>query len=675
MAPNRSVTNETRTLGRLQRLNAPWLGREVPPERVPYALKHPRIRWRVEHIHPACILGGVNFINVIDESVKLRADNLGHVAHPFARMAKTAKSRGELRWSTKSSCLGSHAFTEDSGYTPQCLPLWCKVVALVHDSSTVAHELLERVRVEVPTPAVGADEAKRLAKRPTLLAKKGFPLMQSTAYRCYSLRVGSNITGSGNTQHVISADGGQAAEYPTAPAIDQSEHRKGQWCPHEAPTLHRDQDMCGPFSDQTRNVVQPLDVSFGERRKTVSDIVLPLANAKAVAREVKVGRVQARLAKTAEDGLDSTMSEPVCRLRQISTKIVLITTQGTREAAYQPSCTLDPTRELVGTRVLSSNNWEDTLAGQCPCSKETTGRYGNHTDLRALLSQWSGVVRHHGARTYRGRPEVFHRKQGAIPCQDIWILLVLKRSCSTLAEKAVQERVLPGEGRRTTGYCQDPDLHLRPHHVAVQIGSYPIAKVLVVPPFRPWALFHRVLARRTMCPSKLLSQRITHEVNHVVFESGLDVVRNYELTGDVGSMVQKSTRDDGSSGLRQGAGASREREAAPWRLPDNPSKPSLYLHGHTRGITDFPIRECNITKGHREVFNDLRQPVGTAGAGADNPAPERPATMLLRNSTGNETRPHSLPDSCGAIDTTPMGLLPPRFLEEGRGTYYTAKKK
>jgi hypothetical protein len=49
---------------------------------------------------------------------------------------------------------------------------------------------------------------------------------------------------------------------------------------------------------------------------------------------------------------------------------------------------------------------------------------------------------------------------------------------------------------------------------------------------------------------------------------------------------------------------------------------------------------------------------------------------LLRKTTGHETSPHRLPDSGGAIDFTPMGLLTLTLLRgRARGTYYTAKKK
>jgi hypothetical protein len=291
-------------------------------------LKLPRVGRRIEYINTSRILGRVSCPE--KQCVQLCADKPGNVANPVRWVAKPSKSCRQLWRAPKPSSLGAHVFTQDSGNASKTLPLRWSVVALVHDPITVSHELLQRIRVEpVTLAAVTICNAKDLAERPTLLAPERLPRMQSRTYRLYASAIFINCLLPGNGNDVIAADGDVRTKRKTGPPVKKAEDSERQRSAHKASPLHGDTNniLRSHLHTDDRQFENLLPLCFGERLPIVPHMMLRRPNAKGLGSRFKVQVGETRLAKTAEHGLNCIMRETIGRLRQISTKVMLITAQ------------------------------------------------------------------------------------------------------------------------------------------------------------------------------------------------------------------------------------------------------------------------------------------------------------------------------------------------------------
>jgi len=647
---------------------------------VTYHLKLPRVGRRVEYINTSSVLGWVSSFE--EERVKLRANDLGNVTHPLAGVAKTTEPCGELGRPPKASCLGAHSFTQDTGDTPQPSPLRLKESrgnALVHDPTTVSHELLQRIGIEPFALAAAIWEAENLAEGPALLANERLLLMQSRAYRLNAEAVLLDSMGVCDGHHVVAAQRAEGTKRVTCPTVQQGKDREGQRSAHQASPLHGDAHTILTsylLTDNTIESAHRLPICFGERRLSVTHKMLLRPNSKGLSCSLKVQVWETRLPQAAEYGTNCIMSETVGRLSQISAKIALITAQDTGETSdaslVGPAC-----REVYNTRIVFPKTREHGLSHEVSCSKHTGRRDGNDTHLAALLRDWCRDVHRHVGIGLTEESEVLHRQQGTITLQNFGILLLVERSRANNLEQPIKERVLPWEGATTPRRLEDAPLHVDTKHVAMKVLRDQSPKVLVVAPFRPRALPNRVLTARWVYPSTI-SQRLSKPCSDRFFDLSLDLRRARCRFRKVGSMGEQAPRDAFGGCLWKSPRKPREGEDATTLRQGQTSKPSLDAEGHPLDKTDFPLRESKITKGHGQVLQPVAYPVSAARSSEGDPTPHRPTSMLLRNTRSNETSPHCLPDSSVSIDDTPMGPLgAPTLTSWGLqgGTYYTAKKK
>jgi hypothetical protein len=266
--------------------------------------------------------------------------------------------------------------------------------------------------------------------------------------------------------------------------------------------------------------------------------------------------------------------------------------------------------------------------------------------------------------------------------QQFYVLTAVTNDTrATDPEQSVNERVLPREGGNTTvgfeepsfklmeTYKRDvlkrplsrPESKLRPvRYLSRQLLQHEGLKVSVVSALRPGALANRVLRCRAVCPSTI-PQRTSKGYHDVLFDLLLDLKRSYAALGDVSGMVEKAFSNAFGTRNRKSPGEPREGEDPPRLITSQTSKPLLKSHWEFTHVFGFALRECNVTKGHRQVLQPVAHPIRTTRAGSSYPLPEYPTTMLLRNATGNETSPYCLPDSSMGIDLTPMGLSAARI--------------
>jgi hypothetical protein len=636
----------------------------------PHVPELPRVGRRKEHIYPATILGRVS--SFIKELVKLRANNLRYVAHPFARMAKATESCRHLRWPPKASSLGAYFFTKDLGNATQCSPLRAFVPTLVHDPTAVSHELLKRIRVEEHgrTMFSSGVEPEHLAKSETLLTKERLPLVQSTPYSHDTSRVESRLVFASDRNHVIAADGRGSPKCLTAPSVDKGEDSEGQRSPHKAPPFHGNAHYY--LTVQLTNGTKQEDllpVSFGERLLTVNNTVLSATNAKAVGADFHERLGKPSAAQAAQNGPDCIVSKPVSRLSQISTKVVLVTTQVPRKAVNLPVLT-HARVELPHARVSLTQNGKDCLTANGTCSKDTGRRDGNDTHLTALLTQWCSDVRNVSGVVRMEDAEVFHRQQGSVTLQNLRVLILHERTLSNHCEQPVKETVLPWESGTTTGGFKNPLPHLRPEEIALQIRREELSKVLIVAPFRARGLLNSVLTVRCVFP-RSLSQRIPEPHRYTVLKSLLDTNTHSVGFGNITGMVQQTCRSALERRRGYSTRGSGESQNTTRLLLRQPPEPLLSRPGKALNEFDFPLREAKITKGHGQVFHLVRHPIDSARHASCDPLAYFPATMLLRNTGSNKTGPKRLPKRSWAIDFTPMGLLTAALLRRGtiRGTY------
>jgi len=585
-------------------------------------------------------------------------------------MAKPTESHWELRWTTKAASLGSYRFTQDSGHTPQCFPLRAEVIALVHDPTTVPEELLDRIRV---VPNCRVTKPEDFTEGPTLPSEEGFLVMQSRAYRLNSLAVDSNLPRPCNGQHIVTADSGVRTQSVTSPTIQDRQDRKRQRSAHKASPLHGDTNTILLLADPDgiRQIDNLLPVSFGERRLRVFYIMLVAKlDAKGSSAAIHVSLGEACAVKAAEYGPYSIMRKPISRLRQISRKILLITTQ---VACETPNFVVveTPTGKVAHPLVKLLQDRKDCVTAQGTCSKDTGGRDGNDTHLAALLRyRRSNMdrVRVGGEASLTELAEVLHRQQGSVTLQNFRVLKLVEWPPTHNIKQPVQERILPWERRATPSRFEDTTLHVDPIKVAMEVLREQVTKVLVVPAFTPRALSNSVLAARCMYPSTF-SQPIPKHISHVIFDRILESGIRHVVFGNVTGVVQQPFRDEEWTSFGEPPSESGESQYAPGLTSAHPPKPSLNGPGYLLDEIDFPLREANVTEGRGKIFQLLAQPVGSTRAASCDPLADYPATTLLRNTRGYETSPHSLPNSCVRIDNTPMGLLTTTFRGVMSGTY------
>jgi hypothetical protein len=658
----------------------PWLRFNLIATRIritrkphaPDALKLPRVGRRVKHIDTCSVFGRVSVLT--DQTVKLRAYNVRHRAHPLARMTQSPERNWELWRSSQTPRLGAHRFTEDSGDAAQCFPLSGEVITitLVHDPITVTHKLLERIRVEEHWTTLSVAESEDFTEREALLPKERFPLMQPTAYVTYSNGIGIPLGRACYTNHVIAVDSGVRAKNLTSPAVKDTQNSEGQWSAHKAtPTHpHSHRFYCWILNPSQREHLQP--VSFGEIRLTVLHIMPRVANAKGIGSNAQQSLRKPCLTQASENGPDRIMGETVSRLRQISAKITLITAQ----VAFKPFNGAVFTYSLTkieNTLINLSKTLEQGFTGDSTCSKDTGGRDGNDTHFASLLRDRCRDVHRHVLQIHSGLAEFFHRQQGSVTLQEFWVLKFIERTRATDSKQSVEECVLPWEVRYTSGRFEDTTLRLRSVKIAVQVTRDQRPQVFIVTAFRPRALHNRVLGRRCVFPNTI-SQLTSKLCIYILLDALTDKWARMYRFRDITSMVQQPMRGTRPTSNRKSPRHSCERKNATGFRASNASKPPLHGPGYLLYVLDFPLRETSVTEGHAQVLKLVAQPVSTSRAAIGYPLADYPATILLRNTRGHETSPYCLPNSSMGVDFTPMGLLLSTFGER-RGTYYTATKK
>jgi len=181
---------------------------------------------------------------------------------------------------------------------------------------------------------------------------------------------------------------------------------------------------------------------------------------------------------------------------------------------------------------------------------------------------------------------------------------------------------------------------------------------------------------RIRVPRERFSQSTSEEFSRVVLQLPSLTVGHYMLFTDIATMVVQPFSYSLGRRTRQRTRAPGEGQGTPRLTPSKRPEPQLKVYGYFIHEGDLPIRKGNVTKADAKGLHPIRQPVGATRTGPGNPGPEDPTTIGLRNSTGNETCPHRLPDSSVGVDNTPMGLATTTtYVGVAARTYYTAKKK
>jgi hypothetical protein len=513
--------------------------------------------------------------------------------------------------------------------------------------------LLERIGIKESDKSTTIYETKDLAESPTLLSPERLLLMQSTPYSADTLRVETNLRQGGTRHNVIAANGGVWSQYLATPTVYQRQHRKGQRRPHKASPLHRDAYNVAALADRTaRQVTHLLPVSFGEVTTTVLNIVPPVTDPKGIGSDLAPGRAKPGASHSAKYGFNGTMSKTVSGFCQVGTKIVL-TTARERGKSANVLIRVNATQEVADTFVFLSQYAKHGFPTKRSRSKDTGRRDGNDTHLAALLRDRSCSV-DKAAKLVPGGAEVLHRQQGTITLQNFRVLLLLERTSSHYFEQSVKKTILSGKGCDTTRCRQDSLLHLTPEHVPTEVMFNQHQKVLVVSPFTTRYFSNSVLAARCMSPSTI-SQRISEPFRHTVLQTLTDSIRNSVRFRNVGCMVQQALGDGRPRRLWQRTGTPCKGKGATRVRHRELSEPSPQGPGYSNPRFWLAIREDKITEGRAKVLYLLAYPVRTTGSTVEDPPTEHPATMLLRNTTGYETTPYSLPDGCMGIDLTSPG--------------------
>jgi hypothetical protein len=606
---------------------------------VPDTLKLPRVGRRVEHIHTSRVFGRVSVLT--DQSVKLRTNDVWNGTHPFARMTQSPEGNWEFRWSSQTSRLGSYSFTEDSGNTAQCFPLPGEVISipLVHDPITVTHELFERIRVEELNTTSGVVEPEDFTESEALLPKERFLLMQSTAYVTNSYGIGIPLGCACDRHNVISTDDGIRAKNLTRPAVKDTENREREGRAHKATPSHMNSNRfyLRILNPGQREHLKP--VFFGEIRPAVLNIMPRVADAQGLGSNAQQTLGKACLTKTAENSPDSIMRETVGRLRQIGTKIVLITAQDPRKA-FHCAVRTDSLTEIENPLVNLPKTREQCLSGYSTCSKNTGWRDGNDTHLASLLRDWCRDVHRHVLKVHSGLAEFLHRQQGSVTLQEFGVLKFIERTAANHFEQPVKKTILTWEVGATSRRFEDTTLRLRPVKIAVQVTRDQRPQVFVVAPLRARCLLNRVLRRRGVFPNTI-SQLTFEPHQDILFDTVADKRPCMYWFRDITGVGQKPRRGASSRRHRKSTSTPCEGKDAPGLGGRQTSKPPLRRPGNLLYETDFPLRKANVTEGHAQVLQLVRQPVSSSRAGSSYPLPDFPAATLLRYSRGHETSPHS----------------------------------
>ncbi|UHR49684.1 MAG: hypothetical protein FNaV1_gp2 [Fushun narnavirus 1] len=661
----------------------------------------PRVGRRVEDINSSTELRRVMALKY--EGVQLRADDLRDGTHPLGWMPKSPQSHGKLWRSPKSPSLRSCRFAQDAGHAMERTPLRAVVFSLVHDPITVAHELLDRIRIkECGRNAASRTlaENERLTKGAALCPVKGLLVMQSGAYRGYPPRVFSNGLWLASRNDVIPADVRLRSKCFASPAVDEAKDGEAQWSTHQTTPPHGDLNTA--VNNPQATMLHPRASLFGEVANRVAYRMHRPPDSETLGSQVTEELGKTSPPKTADHGLNSVMREAICRFCQVGTKPTLTGP----EPEIVAGATLHRGHEVLQARVLATQRGEDAAPHSVSGRKDGSRWYGNDPCLRALLRDRCRPVDEHRAPDVivNTMPKVLHRQQCTQTLQDFWrVTCVNKRRRSEYAEQAVigcrfsgravscqllldgKEAIpcvlihlfpdsLPSDRRTVFWEIQyrrggnvkncfaEPGIDQRP-----QPG--------VVAALGPAATLNRVLARRKDY-EVLLSQSIPEPCSYILLQTLQRLRVCMCRFGNIYHVGRVRAIDGRFRRLRESPCHPGEGQDFPGLGSRFASEPSLHAPGHLVHVTDLPLRERKITKGHGEVLQLRRRPVSPAGSRPGYPGPESPAARMLRKTSGHETSPDSLPHSCLGIDNTPMGLaLRTSFRGARAGTYYTAKKK
>jgi len=198
---------------------------------------------------------------------------------------------------------------------------------------------------------------------------------------------------------------------------------------------------------------------------------------------------------------------------------------------------------------------------------------------------------------------------------------------------------------------------------------------LIVPTVLTCDAYNRVLASRKGRKVFLSQTLITEPCSYILLQEIALAITSMCRFGKVDKVLRIRLNGCPSRGFWESTRKPREGEDAAVLDPRDGPEPPLKPIGYSYNVTDFPPGQSKIPEANCELLQASSKPVNSARTALSYPSTEYPTATLLRKTRGNETRPHSLPNSCVMINFTPMGLALLTLRGRRAGTYETAKKK
>jgi hypothetical protein len=647
---------------------------------------------------------------------------LGYVAHPFARMAKTSQSRGQLWGPPKTACPRADTLEKDPANAAQCGPLHHVILCRftwVHNPITVSHELLKRIRIEELDGTNAKTE--HLAEGEPLGSVEGLPLMQSRTHISDAIRVLGNCRWLAHRDNVISADTSLRSQRCTSPAVDQGKDSKRQGSPHQYATgeWHVYDPTSAKINGSERTCNLRL-VLLWEVTKAVSDIMLRVADAEGIGGENSPVFTQTSSRHTAEHGMDSIMKETVSGFSEVCRKEGLSMTQSELVAAkvLYEHLVVNRLDERTCPTVSFEDRRPNLLANHVSKGENTRRRDGYDPRLRALFSNHRSLVCNTRLlptgkpinRSWRGEfaeskqastclpklgvlhttidrpsfnPRVVERVDVSYVIRWVLELLNTAHCVPGPSEQVVGSRIprnkkpkLLVEGLQNVERGLSLTIFIRRLERPAQLGAEETLEVPVVTSLGTRPTTDSVLTRRRKSYATFSQLTLLECGKHVPLQLMHRCITGTSTRGECNSMVVKRLLRRRSRRLWKSPRTPCEGKCTTRLSLRNLSEPTLQASGYFLHFVDLAVRECNVTNGHADRLHTIANPVNSARFRVAQPLPEYPATILLRNSTGNKTGPNCLPGSSLVVDYTPMGLrVTTLFSGVARGTYNTAKKK
>jgi hypothetical protein len=682
--------------------------------------KQSAICWREEGIHPRDVAEGVN-TGIRNQCSQGGSYRLGEVAHPFARMAKATQSCGKLWGPAKPACSGPNTLEKDSADAAQCGPLHNIVLlcfAGIHNPITVSLELLERIRVEILDRAIAKTE--HLAEGEPLGPVEGFLLMQSRTHFANTTCVVGNVPRSACRDNVISADTCLRTQRHAGPTINQRQYREGKRSTHKDTPLQGDHHVLLLVTLKGSETGHLLLVLHWEVTKPVTNIMRLLAYSQRLGRKTPPGLPEPGSRHTAEYGVYRIMIETVSGFCEVCRKKGLTFTQCEFVALkiLDQHLVVNRLNKWSGTSISFQNRWPDLLTTKVSKGKHTRRRDGYDSRLAALFCNhrsfvnWDTRLRIAGEAP--GRGEIADGHQAASCLSELGVLPrpvyrpghdpIITEWITNLVEPVrlldtAQSRPGPSEkvvgcwvpwNRLTKETDKFPQLvntrfrltsglssfRVRIHEWPTQVTGNEMLEEAIITSSRTRPTTDSVLTARRKSYATFSQLSSCKGLEDILLQLVYRTTRHVPARTEGLSVVIKSFRGSGPGWLWKSPCAPGESKCTPrlsHRKPPEPPLDSSREFGHEVNVA---VRECNVTNGSAQRFHCCAHPVNPARARVGYPLPEFPTTTLLRNTTGNQTRPHRLPDASVVVDYTPMGLRATTLISGvARGTYYSAKKK